>query len=204
VRRLYAIARGVLAALGLLVVLVTFTHLDLWWLLILRGPWNDPKGDIMIVPGAEMQSDGMIGPGTYWRSVYAVRFWREGGWKEIVVTGGGPHSENVANGMREFLISSGVPASAIVMEAASTSTRENALFTARLLGRTGGRKVLVTSDYHMYRALRTFRRAGLDVEARPVPDMLKAIISPWNRWPMFLGLCKETAKIGWYRMHGWM
>src|SRR5436305_4563958 len=125
--------RGLLAALGLLLVLVTFTHIDLWWLMAMGGPWNDPKGDIMIVPGAEMQSDGMIGPSTYWRTVYAARFWREGGWREIVVSGGGPAGQNVSNGMRDFLIASGVPAAAIVSESASNSTHENAVFTARLL-----------------------------------------------------------------------
>src|SRR5436305_11038038 len=124
--------RGLLAALGLLLVLVTFTHIDLWWLMAMGGPWNDPKGDIMIVPGAEMQSDGMIGASTYWRTVYAARIWGEGGWREIVVTGGAQPGGTVANGMRDFLIASGVPASAVVTETASTSTRENALFTTRL------------------------------------------------------------------------
>ncbi|HZU26266.1 MAG TPA: YdcF family protein [Bryobacteraceae bacterium] len=198
-QRLYRIVRGLLAAFGLLFMLVTFTPLDAWWIGHLDEPWNDPSGDIMIVPGAEMQSDGMIGPGTYWRTVYAVRIWRQGGWKKIVVTG-----RDISAAMRDFLVASGVPASAILVENAAVSTRENALFTARLLHGVPGRKVLVTSDYHDYRATGAFRKAGLEVQPRPVPDMLKAIVSPWNRWNAFLGLCGETTKILYYRARGWM
>jgi len=200
VRRIYIAVRGLLAAIGLLFVLVTFTPLDYWWIGLLEGPWNDPRGDIMIVPGADIQSDGMIGPGTYWRIVYAARIWHEGGWREIVVSGNG----KLAPAMRHFLIDYGVPPSAVLMENAASSTRENAVFTARLLSGVKGRLVLVTSEYHMYRAVRAFRRAGLDVQPRPVPDLLKALTSRVNRWGAFLHLCEESAKIVYYEARGWL
>jgi len=200
VRRFYVVARGALAALGLLFLLVTFTPIDAWWIVKLEGPVNDPRGAILIVPGAEMQGDRIIGRDTYVRTVYAALIWREGGWRQVVVTGGG----QLAPGMRDFLVQYGVPPSAILVENASTSTRENAIYTARLLRGAPGIKVLVTSDYHMYRAIRTFRRAGLDVQPRPIPDMLKGLTSWVNRWPVFLGLCRETTKIVWYKIRGWI
>jgi len=199
VRRLYAFVRGALAALGLLFLIVTLTPIDFWWLMWLQGPRNDPRGDIMIVPGADIQDDATVGPTTYWRTVYAERIWHEGGWREVVVTGGG----QLATGMRDFLIQYGVPATAIVLENGSTTTRQNALYTEKILHGAAGAKVLVTSDYHMYRAVRTFRRAGLDVQPRPIPDMIKRISSPLKRWQAFLDLCVETAKIGGYKIRGW-
>jgi len=48
----------------------------------------------------------------------------------------------------------------VVAENYSRSTRENALNTARLLAGDTGTLVLMTSDFHMYRALRAFRKAG--------------------------------------------
>jgi uncharacterized SAM-binding protein YcdF (DUF218 family) len=67
-----------------------------------------------------------------------------------------------------------------------------------------GKKVLLTSDYHMFRAFRAFRKTGLQVEPRPFPDAYKRI-NKWNlRWPVFLDLCLEASKTGYYRMRGWI
>ena len=90
------------------------------------------------------------------------------------------------------------------MEGRSGSTRENALFTAGLLAADGRKKVLMTSDYHMFRAVRAFRKAGLDVRTIPVPDAGKRWNSYAMRWPVFIGLFVETAKICVYAVRGWM
>jgi uncharacterized SAM-binding protein YcdF (DUF218 family) len=106
--------------------------------------------------------------------------------------------------MQEFLVCQGVPAQAILLEPDSRSTRENALFTRRLLGDAPGRKVLLTSDYHTFRAYRAFRKAGLTVLPRPFPDVLKRANAWQSRWPIFLGLATETLKIGYYWARGWI
>ncbi len=65
-----------------------------------------------------------------------------------------------------------------------------------------GVKVLLTSDYHMFRAARTFARAGLKVGEWPVPDALKG---GWRRrWPAFLDELVETTKIGYYFSRAWI
>jgi len=54
------------------------------------------------------------------------------------------------------------------VEAASSDTHENAVFSARLLRRQGiDRIILVTSSVHMLRAAAEFTAAGLDVTAAP-------------------------------------
>jgi uncharacterized SAM-binding protein YcdF (DUF218 family) len=145
----------------------------------------------------------VLGASSYWRSVYAVRAWREGGFSTVVVTGG-PADLPISERMRDYIVSQGVPVSAILVETHSQSTRENALFSKPIIESLPGRKVLLTSDYHMFRAYRVFRKAGIDVQPRPLPDALKQISAWETRWPVFVSLCKETTKIGYYFVRGWL
>jgi uncharacterized SAM-binding protein YcdF (DUF218 family) len=63
----------------------------------------------------------------------------------------------------------GIPKDRITLETQSRDTHENALFSARLLRpRPNERWLLVTSAWHMPRAMGCFRRAGFAVEAWPV------------------------------------
>ncbi len=191
--------RWVLAGLGLLMLVVTLTPLDYWWATGLAGNWNDASGDVLIVLGGSMLEPNVLGLSSYWRSVYAVLAWRGGHFRTVVVSGKGP-----AGPMRDFLVCQGVPAESILVENAAGSTRENALFTKRLLENVPGRKVLLTSDYHMYRARRAFEKAGLAVTPVPFPDVRKRETTLPGRWPAFLDLMRETAKIAYYRLRGWI
>ena len=68
-----------------------------------------------------------------------------------------------------LLESFGIPASRIALESASRDTWENATMTKALASpRPGERWLLVTSAYHMSRAVGCFRRAGFSVEPYPV------------------------------------
>lgn len=63
----------------------------------------------------------------------------------------------------------GVARERIVLEGASRTTSENAIFTRRLVQpKPGERWLLVTSSFHMPRSVGAFRHAGFDVEAYPV------------------------------------
>lgn len=188
-----------LAAIGALLVLVTVTPLVTWWARALAGPWDDPPGEILIVLAGDQIDDDIIGESSYWRSVYAVRFWRSNQFRQIVISG-----SNAAATMGRFLVSQGVPAAAITIEGRSTSTRENAVNTAEVLRGFSGRKVLLTSDYHMYRAHRAFLKAGLAVSPRPFPDAGKRVNIYRSRWGLFCELAAETGKILYYRARGWI
>jgi uncharacterized SAM-binding protein YcdF (DUF218 family) len=191
-----------LASLGALVIIVTVTPLVSWWAGRLARPWDDARGDTLIVLSGS-GGERIIGYGTYLRCQYAVFAWQEGGFQRVVVTGSGI-GEPEAVTMKRFLVSQGIPESAILVEPRATSTRENALFTKDLLQGRGGELVLLTSDYHIYRATRAFRKVGLNVSTRPAPDVGKRASRFWNRWPAFLELCVETVKIGYYGMRRWI
>jgi uncharacterized SAM-binding protein YcdF (DUF218 family) len=180
--------RNGLAALGFLFVLVTVTPLAPWWARALAGSASSPHGDVLIVLGGSILDDGTIGVSSYWRSVHAARIFREGGFRRMVVTGAGDSATPIAIPMRNFMVSLGVPGEAVQLETAASSTRENALFTSKLLAASTGRKVLLTSDYHMFRAWRAFRKAGVDVTPAPLPDLTTAS-SCWScRWQIFITL----------------
>jgi uncharacterized SAM-binding protein YcdF (DUF218 family) len=93
----------------------------------------------------------------------AAALYRAGKAPRIVVAAGGVREfegEQVeAEAIAQMLGILGVPASAMVLEPESRTTRENAANTLPLLQRLGARRVLlVTSAQHMPRALQTFEK----------------------------------------------
>ena len=85
----------------------------------------------------------------------------------LVVSGGQGDGEAISEAlaMERWLISRGVPADRILREEASTSTYENLTNAKALLDERSARPcrvALVTSDYHVYRASRLAKAAGLD------------------------------------------
>jgi uncharacterized SAM-binding protein YcdF (DUF218 family) len=193
-----------LAALGALIVLISFTPVTSWMAGVLAGPWNDPKGEVLVVLGGALQDTGYLGHNSYLRSLYAAMIYREGGVDRIVVSGGSDARSPVAELMRDAMITHGVPKEAITVETASGSTRENAERLKPVLAGIPGRKVLLTSDYHMYRAIRVFRKAGIEIEPRPFPDVRKRATGWRARWPAFLDVADEAVKIVYYGARGWI
>jgi uncharacterized SAM-binding protein YcdF (DUF218 family) len=187
------------ALLGALVVLVTVTPAVKWPARLLAGDWRNPKGGVLIVLGGGTVNGRALNLSSYWRALYGVLVWRGGGFREVVVSG-----EGVAPLMRDFMTAYGVPGGAIRVEDRSLSTRENALYVKQLLRGASGPYVLLTSDFHMFRAARAFRKAGLAVEPCPFPDALKSAESWRGRWPAFLQISLESLKIGYYYAHGWI
>lgn len=87
----------------------------------------------------------------------------------LVFTGGNPgrpgKAESEADAARRFWLSIGIDDARIELEGKSRDTFENATFTSRSHG--GGPFVVVTSAYHMPRAILSFEKAG--VGAVPAP-----------------------------------
>ncbi len=82
----------------------------------------------------------------------------------------------------------GVAPHALRLEDASRNTYENAVFSARLPGIEPQRRwLLVTSAWHMPRAMASFRAAGWNVTAYPV-DHRSAPEVPWAEYDWIQGL----------------
>ena len=188
------------AVLGFLMVFVSLTPVVTWWAEAYAGPIQQPKGDVLILLSAagDEESGGGISYSSYWRARQALYAWQTGGFKKIVICGFGDP------GILDYLLAQGIPREAFILERRSTSTRENALETARLLPDLPGRKVLLTSDFHMLRALGVFRKLKIEVAPMAVPDVLHATEHWPGRFPAFETMVAESAKIAYYKLRGWM
>lgn len=187
-----------LAVFGLLTLLILFTPLVSWWTRLYAGSIAQPEGQILILLSAAEDDNGGISYSSYWRARQAIHAWQTGGFQKIVVTGGrGPGIEN-------YLFANGVPRSAVLAEWQSQSTRQNALNVAKLIRKLPGRRVLLTSDFHMFRAIRVFRKVGIDATPMAVPDVLSRAEHWYSRPGAFLTMTLESVKIVYYALRGWL
>jgi uncharacterized SAM-binding protein YcdF (DUF218 family) len=111
--------------------------------------------------------------------------------------------------MRDFLVQYGVPENLISLEDRSTSTYENALYSAAILRPRAIRRILLVTDaVHMLRARRTFEKLGFDVIPAPCrfhpvyqwgpEDFLPSLHAiAWNEEVMH-----EAAGLLWYVLRG--
>jgi uncharacterized SAM-binding protein YcdF (DUF218 family) len=193
--------------IGLVYLFVLTTPFVRWCGRYLGGPMDDPQGDVLIILGGALLDRDLIGLNSYWRAIYGTLAWQEGGFQQVIIAGGGGEEWTIAEPIKRFLTCYGVPPEVIQLETRSNSTWENALRTKELLDRqpVEGRKrrlVLLTSDYHMYRAIRVFRKVGLDVQPRPFPDAVKRSFCVLCRWDAFQDITSEAIKIAYYAAKG--
>lgn len=121
------------------------------------------KTDAIIILGHRLEPGCKPSADLVRRIDCAVEHWKQTGAPIIMPCGGitPGHDKTEAQVMREMLIERGVPAEIIHLEDRSRITIENILNAKALLGE--GKKVaLVSSDYHVERALDDCRRAGLE------------------------------------------
>lgn len=198
IRRISRSIVGLCTIVGLVTILAITTPLVHWWAIASMGPIEQPKGDILIVLSAARDQNGGMSFSSYWRARQAVDAWKSGGFTKVVVSGAR------VSAITQFLIAEGVPPDSIVVEGASTSTHQNAINTARLIQNMPGKRVLLTSDFHMYRALRTFRKAGIDAAPMAVPDAIRNSEEWGGRFSVLQNLILENLKIVDYKIHGWI
>lgn len=126
------------------------------------------------------------------RLAAGARAWLAGRAPLVVLSGGGgPKGPSEADRMAKAIARLGVPASAMLLEERSHSTRENAFYTAQLARQLGIRCVLlVTSSVHMPRASFLFSQTGLQVIEVPTPE--PTWDRGWRRWIPDPGALRRT------------
>ena len=121
--------------------------------------------DAIVVLGAQVLPSGEPNTQLQWRLDAALRAW-EKKQAPIVTTGAQGKDEPMpeAEAMKTYLMTHGIPGEMILTDPDSFNTRENLRNAARLLGDWGNvRKVLiVTSDYHLPRAMALANDQGLE------------------------------------------
>lgn len=107
------------------------------------------------------------------RLLHAIELYKSGRIKKIFITGGSgsltDQGEKEAIYLRDYLIRVGFPEKDVLIESDSKNTRENALFTSDILSSKNeqGNYLLITSAYHMRRAMGCFRKVGIQADAYP-------------------------------------
>ena len=117
---------------------------------------------ILCVDSGRVSADVLVvlGGGLHERPERAAELFKQGAAPHIIISGAGDDWIN-----RTILLQRGVPASVIQVEGNSTTTRENAEFTIKLLRDRKVRTViLVTSWYHARRAQKTFEHYAPDIK----------------------------------------
>ncbi|MBQ2954204.1 MAG: YdcF family protein [Clostridia bacterium] len=130
--------------------------------------------DALIVLGAQVKPDGTLSLQLQWRLDAAVEAWQAHPcW--VVTCGARGSNEPIeeAYAMRDYLIAQGVPAEWILTDPASYNTRQNIANAIDLLADKDVQRVaVVTSDYHVPRAMAIAEDAGLEACGIPAPTKL--------------------------------
>ncbi|MBR3318052.1 MAG: YdcF family protein [Atopobiaceae bacterium] len=117
----------------------------------------------------------------------AVRMWQTSPRHMFIVTGGPVRGDSrslcEADYMAQTLAAAGVPRDHVLLERRARNTAENMEFTLKILEQQGIRTQLVvlTSDYHLHRALREGRRLGLELVPVASPTPPNSRLQQWSQ-----------------------
>jgi uncharacterized SAM-binding protein YcdF (DUF218 family) len=157
--------------------------------------WFYPE-KILCVDSGPVTADVIIvlGGGVHERPVRAAELFRQHVAPRILCTGAG---DDVIN--RDILLKLGVPQTAIELESDSLTTRENALFSGRLLrAENVHRAILVTTWYHSRRALKTFEHFVPDIKFYSRPSYYAFDRVDWSKPGNFRRMRLEFLKMPGY------
>jgi uncharacterized SAM-binding protein YcdF (DUF218 family) len=213
-----------LASIGGIVVLISQTPLVNWAMrpLVIYGPVE--RADAIVVLGGGVRYDGELSEATRQRLVYALRLFRKGYAPVVVLTGGNPADPDLAESeqMERVARELGFSSLNFIVETEAKRTSEQARAVARIVrNRQMKSIILVTSPTHSYRALRSFRKAGVPVipgttdplqltlkPPKPVPWWKGWFtLSPWkviNRLNLAGAVLYEYLALALYWWNGWI
>ena len=172
-----------------------------------------PAADAIVILGGgsyfhapEYDNRDSAGANTLLRLRYGAKLYRETH-RPILVTGGTPLGNKVSEGqqMREILEEEfHVPVH--WTEDSSDNTFENALYTFRILQKSGIRRIyLITEAWHIPRAAEAFRRAGFEVIEAPTAFTTRyetnilAFLPSANGLGSSSAFAHEIIGLSWYR-----
>lgn len=143
------------------------------YIVVLGGAVRAPR------PPARPEADLSDSGDRVW---HAARLFKMNVAPRIVLSGGVDSEDTIseAASMRIFLLDLGVPADRIVLEGKSINTIGNIREVKAIVG--DARVALVTSGYHMPRAMRLARAGGLRAAAFPIDWRRTGEDPPWVVW----------------------
>ena len=170
-----SLTRRIFTLLGVLVLLWAAAFSALWIWGLAEGAGGE--ADVMIIPGSNVLPDGTPNTVLMARLETALARYRESPLPIVCCGAQGP-DEPMPEGeaMKAWLIGQGVPDGMVTAETHSFNTYENIGNALALLPQGARRALIVTSDYHVPRAVRIARAKGLEAVGLGSPVWL-----PLNR-----------------------
>lgn len=155
---------------------------------IKRTPKAENDAEIIIACGAAVRNGKMCNA-LLFRMQKALEYVRKSD-AICVVCGGKGKDEEYAEAylMSEYLIKNGIDRERIIVEDKSESTRQNFLFAKEKLNEIPDKIAVVTSDFHIYRALREAKTIFNNSDVYAIPAKTE-----WYMKPSYY--LRETAAI---------
>ncbi len=149
--------------------IISLAVLAMWCALIGTGlyvamyeaPAETPNAQAIVVLGGNAPNGETLTGDSAERMTHALSLFEAGSAPTLVLTGGGP--QPVAPVMAKAAEEAGIPSTALLVEQASRSTLQNALFTADFDALDKSQPIILVSQrYHLPRAWSSFRWAGFE------------------------------------------
>jgi uncharacterized SAM-binding protein YcdF (DUF218 family)/glycosyltransferase involved in cell wall biosynthesis len=208
-RGLYTRARrrGVQLAGAVLVAYLLLFHTPLvWWLAEpLRVEEVPRRADVIAVFAGGVGESGQAGGGYQERVKQAVDLYHAGHADRMIFSSGYVFAFREAEVMRALAVASGVPESAIVLEERAANTYEMTQFVNAIMTREGWTSaLLISSPYHMRRAILTWRTTdpATVVIPTPVPQSQFYAHDRGASFAQLRGILQEYAALGGYWLRG--
>ena len=210
-RRVYRETRThiaqVAAALAVMYLLVFYTNLIWWAAAPLKIASTPAPADAIVVFAGGVGESGKAGGGAQERVEQAVELYNAGLSRHLVLSSGYVYSFREVEVMRTVAIDQGVAAADIVLEQQSTNTHENVTFVREILRAQGWKSaLLVSSPYHMRRALLVWHKEAPEVSIIPAPPPRSQFYDHTRGASLeqVAGILHEYAAILGYWRRGWI
>jgi uncharacterized SAM-binding protein YcdF (DUF218 family) len=163
--------------------------------------------DAIVVFAGGVGESGRAGGGAQERLKQAVDLYKAGNAPTLVLASGFVYSFPEAESMRSLAIAQGVPEHAILLEKRPVSTHDMVADVNEVVRQHGWRSILlVSSPYHMRRAMMTWRKAAPDLHVVPVPPASSQFYDHQRGASLEQvgGIFQEYVAIAAYWRRGWL
>lgn len=122
----------------------------------------------------------------------AVKYLLDNPETQVIVTGGQGSNELIAEGvgMKRYLVDAGIEDARIIVEDKATNTYENLVFSAEYLNEAENSVVLVTNNFHVFRAVKIAEKQGYKNISGLAADSVAGLL-PNNLLREFFGVLKD-------------
>jgi uncharacterized SAM-binding protein YcdF (DUF218 family) len=185
------------SALGLYLISTEPVKDALIYPLEFEHPRADPEtAQAIVVLGGGVYNSGYLKSSSYKRLITGFLLHRDTGLPIILSGGAAINAIPEARIMKKLLEEFGVEDGNIYADLQSRDTRENALRVREICDRIGCRRVLiVTSAFHMGRALESFRKVGLEPLPYPTDFRFEGRYNLYSLFPKIGALYDSSVAI---------